>query len=194
VRDAATSLSAVEETERDDPDGESPVLSSLAELRELDPRSVLWIVGGAAAAEDAADRDKRVMAHLDVPASVPEPVRKSFDRIRAIFRQGLFCYDLYTVAGDQARLLIELALKERFIELYGGTVLFTDGRARRKPCRPPLSAMSTGESAALTGGSGTGRSSCAAGARGFSSPEGWPVSCAGRGQGCSPGRVTGCAT
>ena len=120
----------MEEAEGDDPGSESPVLSALAELREPDPRSMMWVASGAAAAEDAADRHKRVMAHLDVPASVPEPVRKSLDRIRAIYRQGLFCYDLYTVAGDQARLLIELALKERFVEFYGGTVVFTDGQGR----------------------------------------------------------------
>jgi len=118
----------MEETERGDPGGEAPVLSALAELREPDQRSMMWIVGGAAGAGEAAEYHKRVMAQLDVPASVPETVRKSFDRIRSSYRQGLFCYDLYTVAGDQARLLIELALKERFVEFYGGTVLFTDGQ------------------------------------------------------------------
>jgi hypothetical protein len=118
----------MEETERGDPGGEAPVLSALAELREPDQRSMMWIVGGTAAPEDAAGYHKRVMAQLDVPASVPESIRKSFDRIRSIYRQGLFCYDLYTVAGDLARLLIELALKERFVEFYGGTVLFTDGQ------------------------------------------------------------------
>jgi hypothetical protein len=118
----------MKETERRDSGGEAPVLSALAELREPDPRSMMWIVGGATAPEDAAEYHKRVMAQFDVPDSVPETVRKSFDRIRSIYRQGLFCYDLYTVAGDQARLLIELALKERFVEFYGGTVLFTDGQ------------------------------------------------------------------
>jgi hypothetical protein len=101
-------------------------LSALAELREPDPRSMMWIVGGAAAPEAAAENHKRLMTQLDLPASVPDAVSKSFDRIRSIYRQGLFCYDLYTVAGDQARLLIELALKERFVEFYGGTVLFID--------------------------------------------------------------------
>ena len=125
---AAASLTAMGETERGDLGGEAPVLSALAELREPDPRSMMWIVGGAAAPVEAAEYQMRVMAQLDVPASVPEAVRKSFDRIRAIYRQGLFCYDLYTVAGDQARLLVELALKERFVEFYGGTVLFTDGQ------------------------------------------------------------------
>lgn len=120
----------MEETERGHPGGDVPALSALAELREPDPRSIMWIVGGAAAPEDAADYHKRVMAQLDVPASVPETVRQSFDRIRSIYRQGLFCYDLYTVAGDQARLHIELALKERFVEFHGGTVLFTDGQGK----------------------------------------------------------------
>ena len=50
------------------------------------------------------------------------------DDAHGLYRQGLFCYDLYTDAGDQARLLIEQALKERFVEFYGGTVLFTDGQ------------------------------------------------------------------
>jgi hypothetical protein len=118
----------MEETERGDPGGEDPVLSALAELREPDQRSTMWIVGGTAGAEHAAEYHKRVMAQLDVPASVPETVRKSFDRIRSIYRQGLFCYDLYTFAGDQARLLVELALKERFVEFHDGTVLFTDGQ------------------------------------------------------------------
>jgi hypothetical protein len=87
---------------------------------------MMWIVGGAAAPEAAAENHKRLTTQLDLLASVPDAVRKSFDRIRSIYRQGLFCYDLYTVAGDQARLLIELALKERFVEFYGGTVLFID--------------------------------------------------------------------
>ena len=92
----------------------------------------MWIVGGAAAPEAAAENHKRLTTQLDLLASVPDAVRKSFDRIRSIYRQGLF-YDLYTVAGDQARLLIELALKERFVEFYGGTVLFMTGRATRRP-------------------------------------------------------------
>jgi hypothetical protein len=124
----AAILTAMEETEPCDPGSEARALSALAELSEPDPRSMMWIVGGSRAPEDAAEHHKRVMAQFDVPASVPETVRMSLDRIRSIYRQGLFCYDLYTVAGDQARLLVEQALKERFVEFYGGTVLFTDGQ------------------------------------------------------------------
>ena len=63
---------AMEETERGDPGGDVPALSALAELREPDPRSMRWIVGGAAAPEAAAENHKRVMTQLDVPDSVPD--------------------------------------------------------------------------------------------------------------------------
>jgi hypothetical protein len=172
----------MEEAERDAPGGESPVLSALAELREPDPRSMMWVVGGAAAAEDAADRHKRVMALLDVPASVPEPVRKSFDRIRAIYRQGLFCYDLYTVAGDQARLLIELALKERFVEFYGGTVLFTDRQGSTQTVKASAFSDVFWGIRRADGRPRNWKIQCAAGALGSGSPEGWPASCDGRGR------------
>jgi len=135
---AAASLTAMEETEPGDPGAEAVALSALAELREPDPRSLMWFVGGSAAVEVVAEHQKRVMARLDVPASVPEAIAKSFDRVRSIYRQGLFCYDLYTVAGDQARLLVEQALKERFIEFYGGTVLFTHGQGKTQTDNPPI--------------------------------------------------------
>ncbi len=105
-------------------------MDALAALRMPDPRSLFWIVGGAMAPEDAAAYQQRVMAQFDVPASVPETVTRSFDRLRTVYEQALLCYDLYTVAGDQARLVAELALRERFVEFYGGTVLFTDGQSK----------------------------------------------------------------
>jgi hypothetical protein len=43
------------------------------------------------------------------------------------------CYDLYTVAGDQARVVIEPALRERFLPFYGRTATFIDaGGAERE--------------------------------------------------------------
>jgi hypothetical protein len=34
------------------------------------------------------------------------------------------CYDLYTVAGDLARIVTEQALRERFLPFYGGQLIF----------------------------------------------------------------------
>jgi hypothetical protein len=50
--------------------------------------------------------------------------------LRTIYTYGVLCYDLYTVAGDLARLVTELALRERFLPFYGETVSFTDQRGQ----------------------------------------------------------------
>ena len=126
-----TSLTVMEETQSGNPGGDTTAVDALAALQKPDPRSLLWIGGGAMAPEDAAAYQRRVMARFDLPASVPETVTKSFNRLRTVYQQALLCYDLFTVAADQARLVAELALRERFVEFYGGTVLFTD--EQRKP-------------------------------------------------------------
>jgi hypothetical protein len=120
----------MEETQSGNLGGDTTATDALAALQKPDPRSLFWTVSGAMAPEDAAAYQQRVMAQFDVPASVPETVTRSFDRLRTVYRQALLCYDLYTVAGDQARLVAELALRERFVEFYGGTVLFTDGQGK----------------------------------------------------------------
>ena len=45
--------------------------------------------------------------------------------VRAIYSYGVFCYDLYTVAGNQARLVAEQALRSSSCH-YDGTVIFVD--------------------------------------------------------------------
>jgi hypothetical protein len=127
----AATLTPMAETAQGEPIGDTASLSVLAELREPDQRSMMWSPGTAAPA-DVAAHDMRVMEQLEVPASVPEVIRKSYDQIRTIYRHGLLCYDLYTVAGDRARLLIEEALKERFIEFYDSGVLFTDAQGNTR--------------------------------------------------------------
>ena len=76
--------------------------------------------------EDAAEYEQKVISSLDLSDRVPESTRLSYERLRAIYTYGVLCYDLYTVAGDLARLAIEQALRERFLPFYGETVNFTD--------------------------------------------------------------------
>jgi len=178
---ATANLTVMGETQSGNLDGDIAVADALVALRTPDPRSLSWFIGGAMAPEDAAAYQQRVMARFDVPAPVPETVTKSFDRLRAIYQQALLCYDFYTVAGDQAQLVAELALRERFVEFYGGTVLFTDGQGK-----PQIVMATTFDgvywgSAGPTGGRNAGQSSCAAGATGSSSPGAWPASSNGAG-------------
>ena len=120
----------MEETQPGNMGSDTTGVDALAALQKPDPRSLLWIRGGTMAPGDAATYQQRVIAQYHVPASVPETVARSFDRLRTVLLQALLCYDLYTVAADQARLVAELALRERFVEFYGGTVLFTDGQGK----------------------------------------------------------------
>lgn len=60
----------------------------------------------------------RTQLHDDVPMSVAS----GFERARSTFIYGLFDYELFTAASDQSLLLLEPALKARFISLYNGVV------------------------------------------------------------------------
>ena len=144
---------------------------------------------------DASTYQQRVIAQSHVPASVPETVARSFDRLRTVLLQALLCYDLYTVAADQARLVAELALRERFVEFYGGTVLFTDGQGKTQ------TVMATTFDEVYYGIRGVdGRPKrwkiqLCSGRDGFAFTGAWPVFLNGRGRkGCLSGRATGCAT
>jgi hypothetical protein len=102
-------------------------IKSLAELAQPDERSLAGLVFNVDA-EKASEYLQKQTSSLELAEQVPETTRNSFERLRAIYTYGILCYDLYTVAGDQARLILEQALRERFLPFYGGTVTFTDAK------------------------------------------------------------------
>ncbi|WP_406048653.1 hypothetical protein OG280_05875 [Streptomyces virginiae] len=61
--------------------------------------------------------------------SVAAGTRDSFERLRTVFAYGVLCYDVYTVVGDQALLIYEQALRDRFMEWCAGTVTFRCAQA-----------------------------------------------------------------
>ncbi len=102
------------------------IIRTLAELQEPDDRSLFWVPGGKMQPEAAAEYQQNVIGQLELADQVPETTRMSFERLRTLYSYGIMCYDLYTVAGDLARLVTEQALRERFLPFYEGTVRFTD--------------------------------------------------------------------
>jgi len=112
------------------------IIKTLTELQEPDERSLHftpWGIGGRTRPEDAAEYQQKVISRLELSGQVPENTRKSFERLRTLYAYSVLCYDLYTVAGDQARLVTEQALRERLLSFHGGTVTFRhsgDGRER----------------------------------------------------------------
>lgn len=77
---------------------------------------------GALKPEDAARFQQQTIVHCDLAPEVPEGTRNSFERLRMLHTYGVLCYEVFTVARDLAWLLLEQALRERFIEFYAGVV------------------------------------------------------------------------
>ena len=77
---------------------------------------------GTLSADDAAKFQQETIAGADLHDDVPEDTRKNFERLRALHSYGILCYDAYTVAEDLAWLVLEGALRERFISAYSGEI------------------------------------------------------------------------
>jgi hypothetical protein len=102
-------------------------IKTYAELVSLDERNKLMAfmearVGGGHDIEIATRVGQEMVSHIDLHADVPDGVIASFERVRKVFSFGIFEYEMFTVARDQAVLLLEQALRERFVSLYDNEV------------------------------------------------------------------------
>lgn len=111
----------------------------LKELQRPDERSLRSTPLGAGAAArpaDAAAFLQQTIGHIDLAEQVPDRVREAFEQVRTVFGRGVLLYDLYAIAHDRARLVVEYALRERFMDFHGGSVTFLDASStphRRSP-------------------------------------------------------------
>jgi hypothetical protein len=111
-------------------DGGPVIIKTLAELVEPDEASLAirpLDIDPERVSEGVAEYRQNLVASFELVDEVPESTRSSYERVRNIYSYGVLSYDLYTVAGNQARLVVEQALRERFLPFYGGTVTFIDG-------------------------------------------------------------------
>lgn len=105
------------------------IIKTLAELAEPDKASLAIKPLGidpAKVAEGVAEYRQSLVAGFELVDEVPESTRASYERVRTLYSYGVLCYELYTVAANQARLVVEQALRDRFLPFYGGTVTFVD--------------------------------------------------------------------
>jgi hypothetical protein len=107
-------------------------IKTLADLQQPDDASLMFSPWGLAqmTAEDVAKFQQEVVARYELSEQVPDSTRQSFERVRTIYAYGVLCYELYTIAGDQARLFIEQALRDRFLPFYNGDVPFIDAKGQ----------------------------------------------------------------
>lgn len=62
------------------------------------------------------------MAQLRLAADVPEDIRHNFERARKLFLYGLLERDLFAAADHEAHLVLEGALRHRFVSYYTGAI------------------------------------------------------------------------
>jgi hypothetical protein len=103
--------------------------TTLTELLTLDDMTrAFWPLGLSAALMPPEEslrhlRDSIALARL--ADEVPETVRENFARVRKTYLYGLVEYDLFTVAHDDARLILEGALRVRFLTYYDDEIPVT---------------------------------------------------------------------
>jgi hypothetical protein len=103
----------------------------LAALRAVDEGSLYFAPGGLAGPLEpaqAAHIFATWMAQLSLADDVPEDIRLNFDRVRKLFLYGLLERDLFSLANHEAHLVLEGALRHRFVSYYNGQLpILRDG-------------------------------------------------------------------
>lgn len=102
-------------------------IRTFAELRMPDQRTLLFggmglITDGQLRPEDAAKFQQRAIAAANLIPSVPDAVRQSLERLRELHAYGVLWYDAFTVVTDLRWVVLELALRERFVDFYTGSI------------------------------------------------------------------------
>lgn len=111
----------------------------LAALRAVDEGSLYFTplgLGGPQPPAQAARIFAAWMAQLRLAPDVPEDIRLNFDRVRRLFLYGLLERDLFAVADHEAHLVLEGALRHRFVSYYNGAIpIERDGQAETLTAR-----------------------------------------------------------
>ena len=81
---------------------------------------------GSLTPESAAQFQQEVIARCDLHADVPDTVRDNYERLRKLHSRGVFFYEAFTLVADYAWIVMEHALRERFITFFGGAIPFVN--------------------------------------------------------------------
>jgi hypothetical protein len=123
-------------TELDDLRVANPVTGAviLADLQRPDDvtrRFNRYGIGGELTAEDAARFQTAVIASAVLAGDVPADVRDNFARVRKLHLYGVLEYDFFTVAAEYALLVLEGALRLRFLSYYDHRIPVILGRVEK---------------------------------------------------------------
>ena len=106
-------------------------LKTFAELISPDRRSLSFTplglsTAGQLLAEDALEYQQQSVAQAELANQVPSSVRASFERLRDLHAYGVLFYDAFTIAESTAWLVLEQALRERFVSFHEGEIVFVN--------------------------------------------------------------------
>lgn len=102
------------------------IIKSLSELQEADEATLVFGplgLGGTMRPQDSAEFQQQVVARHELVPAVADGTRKSFERLRTIYAYGVLCYDIFTIVHDHALLVLEQALRDRFIDYHRGRAI-----------------------------------------------------------------------
>jgi hypothetical protein len=107
------------------------IIKTLDELRQADDRTLRFTPMGLGLdvrmrPNNAAEYWQQVMTQLELAPEVAEGTRRSFDDLRMAFPYGVLCYELFTLVHDRALLVLEQALRDRFIAHHRDRMTFVD--------------------------------------------------------------------
>jgi hypothetical protein len=110
-------------------------IKSLDELRQVDERTLAFAplemaLSGQMRPEDAVLYQQEVISHAELVPAVGEHTRATFERLRMLYSYGVLYYDIFTIVEDQAHLVLEFALRERFLAFYDGAVPTEDAEGK----------------------------------------------------------------
>lgn len=98
-----------------------PPSSPLADLQTPDEMALLFNpigFGGRMEPEDAARFQMSVIADATLVGDVPLDIRENFERARRLHMYGVLQYEFFTVASEYSLLVLESALRVRFLSYY----------------------------------------------------------------------------
>jgi hypothetical protein len=95
--------------------------ATLLELQRPDESALIFSslgLGGRLEPADAADFQASTIARTVLAENVPDEVHDNFERARKLHLYGVLEYEFFTAAGDYALLVLEGALRVRFLAFY----------------------------------------------------------------------------
>jgi hypothetical protein len=103
-------------------------ISFLGELQKPDEMALVFNpigFGGQMEPEDAARFQAEAIADATLVEAVPTEIVENFERARKLHLYGVLEYEFFTVASDQALLVLESALRVRLLSYYSGGIPVT---------------------------------------------------------------------